>query len=1172
MGSNEVRAKLKSHISKLADKRADVKEASHYWESFWLLPTSMDDIVSVFTPCDIRYIRDNNTDGFTKLILSITNRLIYLSNCKNEKNNTHLTDQLLNCVRILTIFLPFIYEKKHLSYIEDEIFWNRIYYPLDYGSTNNDEMDPTILSGINGLNIHNSNGNVTEMNLIDLNDDTTHNNNDKSENKNKNKDKNHFMLEEGKPIGAELIIACLDMLFTLGLTVEDDGKHEYKSKDLINNYQLSVWEPGLEKTGLYQEPNLMLDSNRLEIIRFLLVLFSKNMYTPVSDVVNTGSKFLTVFVTSTDGRKFYILCLSLWNLIIRSIQSNDDSNGKNKNGLDITVDEHKHLRILTVTNSLQLFTLMVVYPLPKRDLAFLFRSNIIHDSNGPPRNRTRMFLGKILDSKDLQLIIKSLTSPLFKPMIDTDSGAFSYLMKSSKFIEDKEIHTWGTEIMMILLEFFQCNGKFRAHFAALVGSDFFVLLIYYILKFRNDKKHRSFVKLNVYFLLILSGDLRLSSKLLTPFDLQLYESLPQILRTSTIPTSYRDFLMIHICQIIVLENPFIYVSPLVQVLYNLIPLHAYIRAINKTENREVLGNRRLSVKDLSKCPPTQISYAASSCLFQTVVKLGRYSFIVKDPKPHLDYLSLILMACCHAITRDPYDSVVLLYLFSKNNDFFAKLNEVIKRISYEASIGLIEEEKKEYNLKIQNQMQAQSYQQQQEKHQHQQQVSSTDPWQTPNYIESRESVDMPSLSRQSTQNTLESIPSIRNMPPLSKQNSQISISNASPRLSNAFSDDGIDPMSITGYNNNNNNNTNNDTNDNNDANHDDNSNGENDNDINGNDGTSRDNDTDISQQDSALVLPFKDEIFHAEFPLGMTEKSRSKRLYYESFERKWSGENSLKLLNDCVNVVNGLMYTQKKSEYESQATNASDVIQKLIKMDLEIIIDNIAKADMYNPKRFEYHPLKFKWDIDVLGWYISLIWGDIFINYNIYSSKGILAELSSGLSAIKKVSTAWGIGSWKFGSTSDSLFSSKTNPSPLASSIFAEDYDSKAADLSVYYDNILKTSVWFGTHIELFRVNPVMLKEHFALQHGKSDLSSHSTNLNGNFSPVFTEVFWKRNSISSPILNMRNGSGVFTEGFWKRQGGRPGSLDRRDSDGSLKLQLSRNPTNNISTINANKQN
>lgn len=1138
MGSPDIKLRLKSHISKLVKKNehVDTSESSAYWAPFWELPTSMDDIVAVFNPQDVRFIRDKNIDGLIKLLLNTTTRLIFLSKLKKVKLKKFPINQLLNCIRIITVILPFIYEKSHLNYIEDSVFWERIYHKPSY---NNEyyKINSSISNGTTATTI----GTLEEIqegqpkSLIDLDD--LPDSNSPSDSLKVNHDE---MKYEEKPIGAELIDTCLNLLFTLDFTVESRDKTSYNSPVLANDYQPIVWEPGLEFQENFEDPKLYLDSNRLEILRLLLVLFSKSMYTSVHDVISTGSKFLTVLITASDGRKFYVFLLSLINLILRSTQSNKSNSlnpslksNNNPNGLDIQSEEHKNLRILMVTNSLQLFTLMAVYPLPKKDLSFMFKHNIISNKE-TPRNRARIFLGKILLSKDIQMIILNMTSPLFKPLAENDLNAFTYLMKTSKLIEEQELHIWSTELMMLLLEFFQCNGKFRALFAELQGPSFFVLLTYYIIKFKNEQKHSSFIKLCVYFLLIISADYRLSNKLLQSFDMTFYESLPEMLRISTSPNSYRDFLIIQICNIVGSDQNFSLVSPLLQTLYNLIPLHATVLEYNKRENKEVLGHRRIS--DLSKCPPSQISYGASTGLVYLINKLSKYnsnspaSEFVKN----LDHLSLVLNSCCNAIFRDPYGCVVLIYVLSRNLTSLSRLNANIRRVSDQLFTDLMLKEKKDYILGIQQQQQ-----------QLQQQILQADELYSD--TESRDSFDMPALSRQTTQNTFESVHSTRsNMPVISKQTSQISIASVSTGYTNVhnYNDESIDPMNTHNNNNNDNDDEENDLND-----------GELNNEFNSSD---------------AIISDCVEEIFHAEYPHGLTQRSKEKKAYYETFDNKWSGKEALDLLRETLKSVNSLLGEDASEVKMGQQVNASAMIHKLLKLDLDSIISNIDKPDVFNKDKIYFHALKFKWTNLTLGWYISLIWANIYLNYNSFSSKGILAEISSGFSAIKRASSSWGFGSWKLGANNATgnsngngngngnlINNSPTNiASPLSSYPMGNSVTPPVIDDNIYFDNILKNSLWFGTHIQLFKINPVLLKEHFALQHGKSDLSSMSSD--GNFNPVV----WKRNSVSSPILGMRNGSGVFTEGFWKRQGGRPGSLDRRDSEGSLKMQLSRNSLSN----------
>ncbi|GMM45246.1 hypothetical protein DAPK24_018210 [Pichia kluyveri] len=1093
----------------------------------------MDDIHSVFQPPDIRYLRDHHPQTLASLISSISTHLVYLSKLSNVPIHKFPKIHLLNCIRLLTLIMPFLYEKSSSALLEDKIFWSAKYHSRHHTNGNpHEQISPT-------------ESNIPTPGV----DDESHNGQSPNDETSSLKVDYHTMIHSDSPLGMELINSCLDLLFTLDFTVQSNKV----SASFANDYQPIVWEPGCENLSHYMDPVLDLDSNRLEIIRLLLSLFSKNLYTTHSDLVGTGSRFLTVFVAVTNGRKYYTLCLSLINTILRSTQNNSNptistyvnSNINNNNGLEVqNNDVHKKIRILLVTNIIQLFSIIVVYPIPFKDINFLYKYNIILSHNNQPKNRTRMFLNKLNKIDDLKFIISTLSIPILNPINDLNNlSAFSYIMKSSKLIDDDEIHIWSKELLIILLEFFQCNSKYRSVFTELLGPEFFVSLMYFVLKYKDDVSQKNFVKLCVQNLFYLSSDLRMCSKLLSHFNIQLYESLPQLLRTSTTPTSYRDFLLIHLCNILssfnnlnefsnnkstdsfssnnnnnnnnnIISNESTLISPLIHFLYNLITMHIALFEYNKRENRDILSNRRLSIKDLSKCPPSQLSYAASSSLIHVITKLSNQSYLSQNTKVNCEHISLILAGCCQAVCRDPSDSIVLLYILSKNASLLNKLAMTIKNLSDDLFNTLIQNEKKQFEIR-QHQLQQQQFLQPESRSMSQNDDPLNDYYDNDN---DNEVATMPTLSRQTT---LESIPSIRSMPALTKQTSQISISHESPKLApiNHFRfDEGVDPQK-----------------------------------------TESEENIDIKGEYKILI---PDDGFNTPLPIGMSDRKAGKNPYYGKFEDTWSGKEALHVLRECIKLTNTELLDHEKSNnkngYISNNSKLSDslyVIQTLLKLNIGSIINDISKSDLYNPDRLAFNLLKFKWNFSSLAWYISLIWSDIFLNYNVYESKGLLAELSSGISAIKKTSSSWGFGGWKIGSNND-----ENNNSPEPKFNRNEENDH-------YESNIMNYSIWFGTHIILFRINPTSVRNHYSLQHGKSEILNLITNNNNSNSSPFAEVLVKRNSVGSPLLNMRgNGSGVFTEGFWKRQGVRPNSLERRDSDVSLKMLLRGNGGSNRPSI------
>ena len=75
---------------------------------------------------DIRRTRDSSISNLETLILAITSRLVILKNHPSFPDPELAPDRdALNCIRILTRILPFIYEAEHLEEWEDKFFWAR---------------------------------------------------------------------------------------------------------------------------------------------------------------------------------------------------------------------------------------------------------------------------------------------------------------------------------------------------------------------------------------------------------------------------------------------------------------------------------------------------------------------------------------------------------------------------------------------------------------------------------------------------------------------------------------------------------------------------------------------------------------------------------------------------------------------------------------------------------------------------------------------------------------------------------------------------------------------------------------------------------------------------------------------------------------------------------------
>jgi len=88
------------------------------------LPETTDDVFTLFSPADIRRTRDSAIENVETLILALTSRLFVLRHHPSFPDPDLAPErEALNCVRVLTRLLPYIYETDALGPWEDKFFW-----------------------------------------------------------------------------------------------------------------------------------------------------------------------------------------------------------------------------------------------------------------------------------------------------------------------------------------------------------------------------------------------------------------------------------------------------------------------------------------------------------------------------------------------------------------------------------------------------------------------------------------------------------------------------------------------------------------------------------------------------------------------------------------------------------------------------------------------------------------------------------------------------------------------------------------------------------------------------------------------------------------------------------------------------------------------------------------
>lgn len=644
MKTTEEKTNFRNQFLKLGQGHIISTDESNdvFWSLFWLMPTCANDVYELITVADIKKVRQQNLMNIIQLTRKLCHKVIFIAKeSKKFGNNKKETIELLNCVRFLIKVLPFIFELAiYPTELEREIFWNNDFDPMQFlqrleASRNEDEPE--------------DNNNWERV----LSPDQATNS-----------------------IAVNLMSSLVDLLFIRNFTVASSvSKSSATGKD---NKLLHVWEPGIGSTSKYQQPNVMIDSNRTEILKLLLTLCSNSLYQQVSSVTTQGSKFLTLLVTVTPKIELLTLVSSLLNIACRSSKLTGS-----ENGLVFEKQEYSETRHLCVTYSIQLLTLMVVYPLPqKSELKFLSEGGLC----SKPYNMARAFMGKIHKENELLFITSSLIDFLKVPLInakDQETDTFSLLRPGNNY---KRPSLWSLEAVMLIWELLQSNRKFAAIVGKKYISELMIILLYYVFAYHNQKTFKNLVFLCAYLLLYLSSvqQDRFLEPLFVPLNsatslFEFYNCLPSNYKLSITPGNTRDFLVTHICTMLInnqvnvslsnyllnsLSLSDLLIKTLIEILYNLIP---------RVSIEETTGLKTDKLKKLNNPNPRGgLSYQSSSLITQLVGILSNKKFLL-EKSFHPDLVALLIRAICAAVTKFPVPSRMLLFCILKNEKVYDEL-------------------------------------------------------------------------------------------------------------------------------------------------------------------------------------------------------------------------------------------------------------------------------------------------------------------------------------------------------------------------------------------------------------------------------------------------------------------------------------------------------------------
>lgn len=263
MRTPEEKILFKNHFFKLGQGRIIPHSDASFWQEFWLFPTHASDIFELLTPYDIQIVREQNLPNLLLLIRVLCIRIVRLSPDLRQQDH----QALVNCLRLLSRLLPFIFELPNYREIEIKLFWSRKFDPLYFLQSSSPQLST-----------------LTTDDHPDVPD----------------------LLAPG------LIRSLVELLFT---------------KDFTTTENALVWEPGVGASGKYLAPIPVHDANRTDVLRLLLTLTSTSFYHKTSEVIFEGSRFATLVAVALPASLSHNLICSLLNLACRSARNSRGDSG-----------------------------------------------------------------------------------------------------------------------------------------------------------------------------------------------------------------------------------------------------------------------------------------------------------------------------------------------------------------------------------------------------------------------------------------------------------------------------------------------------------------------------------------------------------------------------------------------------------------------------------------------------------------------------------------------------------------------------------------------------------------------------------------------------------------------------------------------------------------------------
>ncbi|XP_052263139.1 protein HID1-like isoform X2 [Dreissena polymorpha] len=252
MGNTDTKLNFRKAVIQLTTKTQPIEASDEaFWEQFWSdCVTCVQDVFTLIPAAEIRALREESPSNLATLCYKAVEKLVAAaeSGCPSQREQ----QIVLNCVRLLTRVLPYIFEDPDWR----GFFWSTL--PGQAEETEN----------------------------------------------------------ESPPLAQTLLNALCDLLFCPEFTVASNRKSGPDNPEDMASIDSCeyIWEAGVGFANSPHH-NVHHDNNRSEIIKLLLTCFSETMYLPpIADAHSSPNQWIHFF-TSTENRHALPLFTSLINVV-----------------------------------------------------------------------------------------------------------------------------------------------------------------------------------------------------------------------------------------------------------------------------------------------------------------------------------------------------------------------------------------------------------------------------------------------------------------------------------------------------------------------------------------------------------------------------------------------------------------------------------------------------------------------------------------------------------------------------------------------------------------------------------------------------------------------------------------------------------------------------------------